>query len=177
MSKTHNPTWFRYIVENMDTFCKHFPNGVKTLADVPTSGGMENTIIGQLKFEQPLTPGNTDFVYADMTHGQAATVLPKYYPKHFNSIVGSFESLRGDLERSEQLQALALGINSNPPVSIGANATSMRSGKFFEQPLTRDSQIMYIGQRGEDTPGEVPMFQNFDVEYIRPRLSAKPVNM
>jgi len=172
IAKENNPIWFSYIKEQMTIFAKHFPTDLKTFADIATTGGMESTIVGQMKFEDPLTAGGTDYVYPDQYCGETQNTL-RYYPKLFRTITGSFATTRNDTERNEVLQAFAIAINSNPPMPIDATRP-LRNGKFFTQSLTDRTVIQQIIGRMEQTaPGEIPLFNNW-TDYIRDAFVNKP---
>jgi hypothetical protein len=173
IAKENNPSWFKYCVSQMEIFCRHFPTDVTTFEKLATTGGMESTILAQLKFEDPITAGGNDYVYADRSLGLAQQRNQTWYPNRFRHMSATFQSNRADTERPEQLQALALAINANPPVTSAAT-DHFRRGKFFEQSAAAVDQVEFIGSMDLDQPGIVPMYNDFDVGYIRELFIPKP---
>jgi len=171
VSKEHNPIWFEYIRDQMTIFAKHFPVGLKTFADVATTGGLESSVVCQLKFDSPLTTAGTDYVYPDRYCSRDDSNI-EHNEQLFQDLTGSFATSRNDLEHNERLQALSIAINANPAVAIGTE--KVREGKFFDQSLTTDTVVQQsIGELGEDIKGLVPMYLNLR-DYVKDDLKLKP---
>nr|QLC36759.1 capsid protein [Sarcosphaera coronaria partitivirus] len=171
VAKENNPIWFEYIRDQMAIFCKHFPTGCKTLADVATTGGLESTVVAQLKLESPVTAGTTEYVYQDKYCGRNDSTI-EYYPELFGDLTGAFATSRNDLENEERLQALSIAINANPAVARGTEV--LREGRFYQQDLQNETTVQQrIGEMPENVPGAVPMYLNLR-DFVKDDFVLKP---
>jgi hypothetical protein len=174
VAKENNPIWFEYILDQMVVFARHFPNNQKSLADIATTGGLESTIVTQLKFHEPIAAGPPPVhLYADY-HCQKNNNTLKFYPKLLRDLTASFVTTRNDLERGEVLQGISIGINANPPVVQANNVEKIRDGKFFAQRLDDNNVIQqYLGSMSNNFKGEIPMYVNW-TNYVRDGFVTKP---
>nr|QLC36757.1 capsid protein [Sarcosphaera coronaria partitivirus] len=171
LEKEKNADWVHYLFDQLAVFAKHF-TGNKTLSDIPTTGGLESSILCQLRKHQA-TAGS--YLYADHKLGFAGTRDVTWYSHdRFKRLTAYFRTTRGDIERNEQLQAFAFGINSLPPIA-GITELNIRSGEYFtHMGHGADVDLMEYGNAANTAPGMINMYQGWQTDYVRPVFKSKP---
>jgi hypothetical protein len=172
VAKENNPLWFQYIRDQMQIFCKFFPDGQVTMDHIATTGGLEATIIGKLKTETRTAGPPVTYLAPDMHFGKNDSNI-EFNPKVLRSLTASLATARSDIEREHTYQAMTIGINSNSPVTPQA-AEIFRSGRLFEHDLTQVQTIRgYLGEWEDSRPGELPMYSDFK-DLVRDSFNAHP---
>jgi len=97
-------------------------------SDVQTTGGLETTVLTQLKRHGQ---GRTyDILYADTHVGVGQEVT--WYNNPFSRLQAGFATNRAGVRRNEELQALALGTNATLPITGLNTVNHLRQGEFWE---------------------------------------------
>jgi hypothetical protein len=174
LHKDKNPRWFDYLKEQMMIFSKHWK--VQTnLSEIPTVGGLENTIICKLRTESEhrfTTAPTQRHEYASTHLDYAHNSDIKWNQQKFRNMTATFRTTRAGTERAEELQALAFGTNSLPPIA-GLNIEDYRTGPFFSHYV--DSTISQIHGKETDHEGK-EMFAGWRTTVFAPMFVAKPEN-
>jgi len=180
--KNNNPSWFRFLAEQINTVAAFFP-GSKPFSKIATVGGMEPTIICQLKneFETNFAIGTAaaadHYISEDMWFDKANLEEIKFYQSNTINLSGSFDTTRGDIERNEELNALSLAINANPPFYMSdIQQATIRSGQIFEdiRAGSKAMQVKRLGFTRSTIPGEKPMYGEFHNDFVLPAFSKVP---
>jgi len=172
VAKENKPLWFQYLRDQMQIFCKFFPNGLVHMSDLATTGGLEATIISKLKTSTRTAGPPVTYLAPDMHFGKNDSTI-EFNPKVLRTLTSSLATARSDIEREHVLQAMSIGINANSPVAI-QGAEVFRSGKLFEHDLTQSHVIRaYLGEWEDSRPGELPMYSDFK-DLVRDSFHATP---
>jgi hypothetical protein len=122
MPKQSDLRFFAYLREQAVIHARFFDK-VYHFSDVQTTGGLETTVICQLKLDRSNANGGRQYdnVHTDVTR-QA-----QWYHNPFTKLIAGFATNRAGMRRNEELQAFAYGINSNLPIHI----VHIRTGAFW----------------------------------------------
>jgi len=176
LDKDKNGHWADYLFDQLAIAAKHF-DGNANLSQLPVTGGMESTIICNLR--TPTAQAN-NYVYADERLGSTTT---DHYDLgqagFFKELSASFWTPRADIEREEELQAFAIGINATAPIH-GSNL--LTSGHFFANAGTgaTAAEATVISRTGHPeltVRGQVEMYQGWESLFVRKCFRNKPVNV
>jgi len=175
IAKENNPAWFQYLTQQINIVSRFFKDS-KPMSQIAVTGGLDCALIAHLKTEErhAHAAGN-HYVYADLRLGNTTAAQVSFYQKKFRNLTASFETSRADLERNEELNAMSLCINANPPVA-GYTAAHIRSGRFFTD-MTQGMEFMKMLTIGEiDTlvPGAMPVYEDFETDYVQEQFMKKP---
>lgn len=180
IAKENNPSWFQYISEQINIVSRFFP-GSKPFSKIAVTGGMEPTLLCQLKLEdqQTYADGTRHYIYADTRLGRTNYNQLQFYANRFNSLTAAFTTTRGDIERNEELNAFSLGICANPPIVLDDNArNALRGGRFFQDAHSGGDAMraQRLGFTESTIQGEVPMYDGWHDDYVKPAFSKTPTN-
>jgi len=179
IAKNNNPSWFQYLSEQINIVARFFQNS-RPMSKIAVTGGMEPTVLCHLKLEEPLNyAGANHYIYADLHLGRARYDELEFYQNRFKSMSAAFTTTRGDIERNEELNAFSLGICANPPTvtGIAAHAT-FRGGRFFQDAHAGGDAMraQRLGFTESTIPGDVPMYNGWHDDYVKPAFSKTPTN-
>jgi hypothetical protein len=185
LEKTKNAHWADPLFESLNVVAKHFKNNM-TLADMPSVGGMECSMLCDLRTPGTHTHGAAPlqrYKYANPRLGYAnrdELDFGNFVDGPFTGLQAYFRTTRADVTREEQLQGITLGTNAIPPITIDADVyAQIREGDFFSHMNTNAhtieaTNIGEIGVASTAVKGVVDMYQGLDVNFVRPRFISKP---
>lgn len=174
LEKDKNANWSKYMFEQLEVFSKHF-TGNKNLSEMPTTGGMETSILCELR--TPTQHTGNRYVYDDSNLGLALRTDIDWYPNRFDQLSGYFRSTRADITREEELQALCFAPNALPPIHNIYNERNLfRDGHYFDHMngATEAHDLMELGSSASTTKGQVELFQGWNSDVVRQMYRAKP---
>nr|WCQ76438.1 capsid [Hebeloma mesophaeum partitivirus 2] len=179
LEKDKNANWSAYIFEQLAVFAKHF-DGNKNLSEMPTVGGMETSVLCQMR--TPTAHGTPAlYLYPNNDLNVATRANVKWYDNRFKQLTGYFRSTRADVTQEEQYQALAFAPNALPPIQ-GLDAEDprkkFRSGNYFDHMngATDRMDLMQIGESSNAIPGQVNLYQGWDIDVVRPAFRPRPTD-
>jgi len=192
LSKNNNPIWFQALTKHINTVARHFP-GSKPFSQIAVKGGIEPSIIAQMKLEMPLNytltgaaAASDNYLYEDMRLGRTNYNQIVLYQNRFRDISASFSTSRGDVERNEELNSFTIATCANPPIQLnlgtgvqqGDDIHKIRTGKFFVDIAAAGghSQVSRLGFTEATIAGEKPMYADFDEDFVKPAFSKTPTN-
>jgi hypothetical protein len=170
LEKSKNPRWFTYLQEQMVIFTRHFTSQT-TLAKISTTGGLASSVLTELRTPQI---HGTRYVYPDRHLSIAGSADIDWYTKTMRSLTAYHRAVRADIDRAEQLQALAFATNAIPPVH-GIDTGLFREGSYFSD-MTAESNLLEVGFAGTTLPGAYSLYQGWTTDVIRPTFTTKPVD-
>lgn len=171
LEKDKNAAWSSYIFDQLAVFAKHF-KGNKNLSELPTTGGMETSIICQLRTPTAHTNG---YVYDSNNLGITGGDTQRWYMDRFDNMNGYFRSTRADITREEELQAITFAPNALPPIH-NANRSLFRGGDYFDHINGANvaTDLLEIGDPSNEVKGYVEMYQGWSSDVVRQLFIAKP---
>jgi hypothetical protein len=178
IAKENNPSWFKYITNNINYVARFF-KGSKPMSKIATVGGIESAVICQLKLETNKgTAQAPSYVYADLKLGRAARTDVHFYNDAFDAMSASYRTTRADLDRNEELNALCIGINANPPIA-GVNADHIRKGRFFTDINAgmQYSEMLSLGFMETSIEGSVPIYSELKDDFVNALFTKKPADV
>jgi hypothetical protein len=176
--------WADFIFDQLAIAAKH-SNGNRNLSEIATTGGMESTVLCSLRTgtRHAINAVNR-YVYADTHLGVANSAgVDWYMTRQLSDLTGYFATSRADIERNEELQAFAFGINAIPPIDgVNRRTDGYVSGSFFTHAINAGGaeDAMVYAEHGNDSdtvPGAVDMYQGWEQNIIRPHFLNKPTGM
>jgi len=178
LQKSKSGHWADYLFEQLEIASKH-GIGNKNLSEVASTGGMESTIICQLKrFTAINHNGANHYTYADSYLGLTTFRHLVWYDDHrYENLTASFKTSRADIEKPEEYQAFTFGINATLPFH---GATSNAQGSLFSHAANAngDPDAMTYSEQGSEstqTQGPVNMYSGWMPNVVRPMFINKPV--
>nr|QLC36758.1 capsid protein [Sarcosphaera coronaria partitivirus] len=168
LEKSKNPRWFSYLLDQMTVFSRHFTS-TTTLAKISTTGGLASSILTELR--TPQAHANR-YVYPDRHVSMLGSAEIEWYTKTMTSLTAYHRAVRADIDRAEQLQALAFGSNAIPPIH-GIDVALFREGSYFTD-ATAEANLLEVGHAGTELPGHYTMYHGWLTDVIRPTYTAKP---
>jgi len=178
IAKENNPSWFKYLTTNINYVARFF-KGSKPFSKIATTGGIESAVITQLKLEANKgTPNAPSYVYADLKLGRAARSDVNFYGDAFEAMSASYRTTRADLERNEELNALCIGINANPPIT-GVTADNIRKGRFFTDINAgmQYSEMLSLGFMETTIAGSIPIYSELKDDFVNALFNKKPADV
>lgn len=178
IAKENNPSWVKYLVANINYVARFF-KASKPFSKIATTGGLECGVITTLKLETPQAANNNRYVYEDLRLGRANRSSAPFYGDRFGAMTASFRTTRADLEENEELNAICIGINANPPVSPHANDHTIRSGRFFTDIVQgmQFSEMLSLGFDEPEVQGTVPMYSDLKDDFVAALFDRKPAEV
>nr|QLC36761.1 capsid protein [Sarcosphaera coronaria partitivirus] len=156
LEKSRNPRWFEYILGQMMIFSSCFKNTFN-LSQVGKTGGLESSIIVELRTIETAAGPPPTYRYADLSLGKAHANEVKYYENRFNELTAHAYTTRVIIDKNEMLQAITFATHSTPPVT-GINPDFYRYGKFFQHFAEIGPRAQRIGMPELDIEGPIDMF-------------------
>jgi hypothetical protein len=180
LQKSKSGHWADYIFTQLSIAAKHCTEN-RNLSEIATTGGMESTILCHLRTFQSINHnGANRFTFENADLGIADSSHVHWFRNDLmRNLTGRFETSRADVERNEELQAFALGINARLPIH---NSTFNTQGSFFNhaQNANGPEDAMKYSEHGDaaDTVrGPVHMYEGWEQNVVRPGFLNKPVGM
>jgi hypothetical protein len=179
IAKSNNPSWFQYLSEQINIVARFFPNS-RPMSKIAVTGGMEPTVLCHLKLEDSVNYGGADhYIYENAQLGRTNYNQLDFYQNRFRSLTAAFTTTRGDIERNEELNAFALGICANPPIATAIAAQdAFRGGRFFSDAHggAEFMRAQRLGFTESTIPGDVPMYNGWHDDFVKPAFSKTPTN-
>lgn len=110
MPKSSNLRFFSYLRDNAIIHARFFDT-VYFFSDVQTTGGLESTVIAQLKLGR--SHATRSYTTTSVNTGNSIS----WYNNPFNDLQAGFATNRAGLRRNEELQAFAYATNSLLPIT------------------------------------------------------------
>jgi len=126
--------WFQQLINNNVLFCRFGKGRTQNLSDIPTTGGMETTVMTEFrKLESSEKKGKRKVrtvTIKNFYNGTIGKTEPTWYPDTFKDLHAGFYTTRYGMKREEILQAFTFGINATLPIFEGADTDSERIGSY-----------------------------------------------
>jgi len=174
MTKGNNMRWFDLLLTQAITHARFFGN-VENLSSVPTVGGLETCVVGQLKRDthnlNALFYDSLDFGTYALNNANppvlANTHQARWYDQKLKNVTCGFATNRAGTSRRESLQAMAFATNSLPFVDAAHLTGIFRTGKLYENVEWTESYDYEGDEFGK------PMFVSW-TSVVRNMFTEKP---
>jgi hypothetical protein len=163
MPKTSNLRSFGYLRDQAVIHARFFDK-VYHFSDVQTTGGLETTVLAQLKVA---VPGTNDHHYPDVNIGIRDDFA--WYNNPLRTLRSGFATNRAGLRRNEELQAFAYGTNAILPMIV---PNDLKTGVFWSnyewiQTLYFDTTNQGAPDTAHLTAAGKPMYMDHNSMVLR----------